>query len=106
LSRARRDLYEYLNNNCSLVNPEGHCKCAKKTKAYIQGGFVDPQELRFTAGYMRRVRDMAGERANELIDVYMKIGAAVYRDHPFYEPADQVAMLRKALASVSLEPPQ
>ena len=101
LSRARRDLYEYLNNNCSLVNPEGHCKCAKKTRAYIQGGFVDPQELRFTAGYMRRVRDMAGERADELIDVYMKIGAAVYRDHPFYEPADQVAMLRKALASVS-----
>ena len=49
---------------------------------------------------------MAGERADELIDVYMKIGAAVYRDHPFYEPADQVAMLRKALASVSLEPPQ
>ncbi len=106
LSRARRDLYEYLNNNCSLVNPDGHCKCVKKTRAYIQFGFVDPQKLQFTAGHMRRVREVADERANELLDAYMKVGAAVYRDHPFYAPADQVAMLRKALATVSLRPLQ
>ena len=43
LSRARRDLYEYLRGNCSLVTPDARCKCAKKTRAYIQGGFVDPQ---------------------------------------------------------------
>src|SRR5512146_801114 len=27
LSRARRDLYEYLRGNCSLVDPEKPCKC-------------------------------------------------------------------------------
>jgi RNA polymerase sigma factor (sigma-70 family) len=105
LSRARHDLYEYLRGNCSLVTPDAPCKCAKKTRAYIQGGFVDPQKLQFTSDYQRRVRDVAEDRAGELVDAYMKVAAQVYRDHPFYEPAEQVATLRQALKSVSLEPP-
>ena len=105
LSRARRDLYEYLRGNCSLVIPDARCKCAKKTRAYIQGGFVDPQKLLFTSDYQRKVRDVAEDRAGELIDAYMKVAAQVYRDHPFYEPAEQVATLRRALQAVSLEPP-
>jgi RNA polymerase sigma factor (sigma-70 family) len=105
LSRARRDLYQYLRGNCSLVNPEAPCKCVKKTRAFIQGGFVDPLKLQFTSHYQRKVRDVADQRAGELMDAYMKVAAQVYRDHPFYEPAAQVAALREALRSVSLEPP-
>jgi RNA polymerase sigma factor (sigma-70 family) len=105
LSRARRDLYEYLRGNCSLVTPDAPCKCVKKTRAYIQGGFVDPQKLLFTSDYQRKVRDVAEDRCGELVDVYMKVAAQVYRDHPFYEPAEQVATLRRALQAVSLEPP-
>jgi RNA polymerase sigma factor (sigma-70 family) len=105
LSRARRDLYEYLRGNCSLVNPDAPCKCVRKTRAFIQGGFVDPQKLQFTSEYQRKVREVAGDRAGELTDVYMKVAAQVYRDHPFYEPAEQVATLRQALKTVSLEPP-
>jgi RNA polymerase sigma factor (sigma-70 family) len=105
LSRARHDLYEYLRGNCSLVTPDAPCKCARKTRAYIQGGFVDPQKLQFTSDYQRKVREVAGDRAGELVDAYMKVAAQVYRDHPFYEPAEQVATLRRALATVSLEPP-
>jgi len=105
LSRARRDLYEYLRGNCSLVNPGAPCKCVKKTRAFIQGGFVDPQKLQFTSQYRRKVREVAGDRASELMDAYMKVAAQVYRNHPFYEPAEQVARLRQALKDVSLAPP-
>jgi RNA polymerase sigma factor (sigma-70 family) len=105
LSRARHDLYEYLRGNCSLVNPGNSCKCVRKTLAFIQGGYVDPQKLRFTADYCRRVREVVDGRAGELMDAYEKVGAAVYRDHPFYEPAEQAEMLRRALRTVSLDPP-
>jgi RNA polymerase sigma factor (sigma-70 family) len=105
LSRARRDLYAYLRGNCSLVNPDASCKCVKKTRAFIQGGFVDPHKLQFTSEHWRKVREVAGDRASELTDAYMKVAAQVYRDHPFYEPAEQVAALRQALRAVSLEPP-
>jgi RNA polymerase sigma factor (sigma-70 family) len=105
LSRARRDLYQYLRGNCSLVNPGAQCQCVKKTRAFIQGGFVDPRTLQFTSQYRRKVSEVAGGRADELIDAYMKVAAQVYRDHPFYEPAEQVATLRRALQAVSLASP-
>jgi len=105
LSRARRDLYEYLRGNCSLVNPDAACKCVRKTRAFIQGGFVDPGKLQFTSAHWRKVREVAGDRADELADAYMKVAALVYRDHPFYEPAEQAATLRQALRAVSLGPP-
>jgi RNA polymerase sigma factor (sigma-70 family) len=106
LSRARKDLYEYLRGNCSLADPQNSCKCVRKTRAFIQGGFVDPNRLRFTVEYQRRVRDAADRRADELSDAYFEFASGLYRDHPFYEPADQVALARRMLASISLDATQ
>ena len=104
LSRARKDLYEYLRGNCGLANSGNTCKCVRKTRAFIEGGFVDPQKLQFNAGYCRRVRDVADDRADEWGEAYVKFAASLYRDQPFYEPAGQVAMVREMLASISLDP--
>jgi RNA polymerase sigma factor (sigma-70 family) len=104
LSRARKDLYEYLRGNCGLMDPDNPCKCAKKTRAFIQGGFVDPEKLQFYAEYCRRVKEVADDRAAEWSAAYTRLAAALYRDHPFYESADQAAMVRTVLASISLEP--
>ena len=102
LSRARRDLYEYLRDNCSLVNPENDCKCARKTRAFMQAGFVDPAKLEFTQAHTRTAREVAAQRAPELIDAYMEIGASVYRNHPFYQPPEQAEILRRVLTSMTL----
>jgi len=102
LSRARRDLYEYLRDNCSLVNPANDCKCARKTRAFIQAGFVNPSRLEFTQAHVRKIREVAARRAPELLDAYMEVAASVYRGHPFYEPSEQAAILRRALPSFSV----
>lgn len=104
LSRARRDLCEYLRGNCSLVTPGSSCACARKTQAFIKGGFVDPQTLTFTSGYRHTLREVADARIAELTEAYMKVAADVYRGHPFYEPAEQAGKLREALASTSWMP--
>lgn len=108
LSRARRDLYQYLRGNCSLVEPGASCKCARKTRAYIQGGFVDPEKLRFTSGHLRRIRDVVDAREDDLGEAYREVAGNLaedlYRDHPFYEPAEQAAKVRQALRV--LAPPQ
>lgn len=102
LSRARRDLYAYLQGNCSLVNSENHCKCARKTRAYIMAGFVDAQKLVFTQKHLRSVSEVAARHADELMDAYMEAGASVYRNHPLYEPAAQAGLLRRVLQAVPL----
>jgi RNA polymerase sigma factor (sigma-70 family) len=102
LSRARHDLYEYLRDNCSLVNAQNDCKCARKTRAFIQAGFVDPAKLEFTQAHARKVSEVAAQRAPELLDAYMEVGASVYRNHPFYEPSEQAAILRRVLGPLEL----
>jgi RNA polymerase sigma factor (sigma-70 family) len=97
LSRARRDLYEYLRDNCSLVNPANDCKCARKTRAFIQAGFVDPNKLEFTQAHLRKVRETVAHRSKDQLDAYMEVAASVYRGHPFYEPSEQAEMLRRVL---------
>lgn len=102
LSRARRDLYEYLRDNCSLVDGKNDCKCARKARAFIQAGFVDPGKLQFTQPHLRKVRQVAAERAPDLLDAYMQTAASVYRNHPFFEPSEQTAILRRVLPSLSI----
>ena len=103
LSRARRGLYQYLRDNCSLINPENDCKCARKTRAFIQAGFVDPNNLEFTRPHVRNVREVAARLAPELHDAYMQIAASVYRNHPLYEPLEQSAILRRVLQALPTE---
>jgi hypothetical protein len=47
---------------------------------------------------------VADDRADEWGDAYVRFAASLYRDHPFYESAEQVAMVQRMLASISLEP--
>ena len=101
LSRARRDLYEYLRDNCSLVNAQNTCKCARKTRAFIQAGFVLPEKLEFTQAHTRKVREVAAQRTPELMDAYMEAGASVYRNHTFFEPSEHAAILRRVLGPLS-----
>jgi RNA polymerase sigma factor (sigma-70 family) len=102
LSRARRDLFEYLRDNCSLVNPENDCKCHRKTRTFIQAGFVDPAKLEFTQAHVRRVQDVAAQRTPEIFDAYMEAVASVYRNHPFYEPPEQAEILRRVLPPMTI----
>src|SRR5207245_5666757 len=47
LARARRELHSFMNDRCGLVNPTNPCRCAKKTRAFMQAGYVDPRNLLF-----------------------------------------------------------
>ena len=102
LSRARRDLHNFMNNQCGLVNKSNPCRCPKKTRGFIEHGHVDPAHLLFVPQHVERVRDVAGETVRELEDVVERQHAAVYRDHPFLQPSDQILWLRRMLESEEL----
>ncbi len=101
LSRVRRDLYRYLNGSCSLVNPAADCKCARKARAFLAQGYLDPARLVFTRERRRQVRDVVRARADELTHAYERFGADVFRDHPFYQCDDAAEMLRQVLLTLS-----
>jgi RNA polymerase sigma factor (sigma-70 family) len=99
LARARRDLYSFMNNQCGLVNKNNPCRCSKKTKGFIELGHVDPNKLSFVPQHVERVKDVAAETVREIEDIVEGQYAAIYRDHPFLRPADQVRWFRRMLES-------
>jgi RNA polymerase sigma factor (sigma-70 family) len=93
LARARRDLHNFLHDKCGLVNDANPCRCAKKTQAFMNAGYVDPKNLLFARRHVTRVRDVAGKKC-EALDALDQAYAELHRDHPFQEPADFVPALR------------
>ena len=47
LARARRELHNFMNDKCGLVNRANPCRCDKKTRGFMQAGWVDPANLLF-----------------------------------------------------------
>src|SRR5882724_8178593 len=102
LARARRDLHNFMNNQCGLVNQDNPCRCPKKTRGFIEDGHVDPQHLLFVPKHVERVRDVAPETVREIEDILERQHVAIYRDHPFLQPPDQIDWLRRVLKSEDL----
>ncbi len=102
LSRARRDLRNFMNDQCGLVNPANPCRCAKKTRGFIEAGHVDPQNLLFVRERLCEVRE-AAPKAYETIKTLDDQCADVYRRHPFYKPPDLGQMLRQLVESPELK---
>lgn len=97
LARARRDLYQFMHHQCGLVNTSNPCRCPKKTKGFIDGVHVDPQHLLFVPLHVQRIKEAAADTVREIDHVVDGQYAAIFRDHPFLQPSDQVNWIRRML---------
>ena len=96
LARARRDLRNFMQDKCGLVNTANPCRCAKKTRGFIAAGHVDPNNLRFARDRVTHVRDVAARASDDLVGLN-EVYAEVYRDHPFQDSPNFVGRLRELL---------
>lgn len=96
LSRARRDLYQFMNEKCGLVNLANPCRCKKKTRAFMQAGYVDPHHLQFAAKRLTSVNSVAPHRLDDLQSLDRQ-HAELFREHGFLEPRDLAAKLRELI---------
>jgi RNA polymerase sigma factor (sigma-70 family) len=98
LARARRDLHSFLDDKCGLMKPANPCRCAKKARGFMQAGYVDPKNLLFARERVRRVRDTAPAKCDEMAG-YQDAGSEIFRDHPYFEPRDLAARVREVVES-------
>jgi RNA polymerase sigma factor (sigma-70 family) len=96
LSRARRDLHQFMDGQCGLVNAANPCRCAKKTQAFIRAGYLDPHKLIFATSHVERVRDLA-PKTHERLEALDAAYADIHREHPFQSGPDFVAALRRLI---------
>ena len=97
LSRARRDLYQFMHGQCGLVNTDNPCRCPKKTKGFIEAGHVDPDLLQFVPLHRLRIADAVAGVVRTIENAVDEQYAAIFREHAFLEPRDQLDWLRQLL---------
>jgi len=97
LSRARRDLHQFMHGQCGLVNAANPCRCAKKTQAFIDAGYVDPKRLVFVQIHSKRMKELAGPVHDDLGRLDVAYGE-IYRNHAFYDAPDFVESLRALIS--------
>jgi hypothetical protein len=96
LTRARHDLYQFMQNKCGLVNPANPCRCTKKAAAFMRHGWLDPHRRQFTPGRLAAVRNAAPDRLAEL-EALQQACAEVYRDTPVTDAPEIVVRIRATL---------
>lgn len=97
LSRARHQLYGFMQGKCGLANPANPCRCARKTRGFIQAGIVDPERLQFAGKARARVERLV-PRLSRALDAWSQAGyAQIFQDQPFQQGPDLAASLRSLI---------
>ncbi|MDQ3019572.1 MAG: RNA polymerase sigma factor [Bacteroidota bacterium] len=99
LSRARKQLANFMNNKCGLMNKDNPCHCAKKTKLMMEAGHVNPDKLLFTRNYIYSIEKIAPVKINNLDNLLEVKASKLFREHPFQNSPDFVRTLNEILES-------
>lgn len=97
LSRARRQLQEFMRGRCGLVDAANPCRCARKTRAFVRDGVVDPARLLFAREHVARMREVSARGRPAFEAAVDAANAALWREHPFLDAPDLVGRLRALL---------
>ncbi len=100
LSRARQDLYQFMNDKCGLVNQGNPCRCARKASGFMRNGWLDPKNLQFSKDRVAAVREVAADRMDQLHSLDRE-HAELYLAQPFLAGPDMAQKLREILTQSS-----
>jgi RNA polymerase sigma factor (sigma-70 family) len=102
LTRARKDLYSFINQKCGLVNPANPCRCNKKTKLWIERGFVAKDTLLFKEQYTERIRDHVEANIAKGAIMVKDAVAELYTSHPILSAKSTETLVEKILGNQDL----
>ena len=97
LHRARKDLYNYMNNKCGLVNKANPCRCPKKTKALKVMGALDENNMQFNIATKTRIKDFAENEHQNAMDTYEEKYTALFQNHPMKDKFDKETVITEIL---------
>ena len=99
LERARRDLYNFMQRKCGLLNKNNPCRCARKTKGFIQQGWVTPGDLLFNIDYIQRIYELIPEKQEKYSDLVQNDYQTLFQGHPYQEKPVADELRRSILAN-------
>ncbi|MBV6647006.1 MAG: RNA polymerase sigma factor [Cyclobacteriaceae bacterium] len=90
ISRARKDLFSFMDGQCSLVNKDNPCTCEKKTKGFIRLGYVNPDNLMFNKDFKKSIYEKLLEKEEALEAAREDIHTRLFQDHPYEQKPEKI----------------
>ncbi|MEW7292414.1 RNA polymerase sigma factor [Aquimarina sp. 2304DJ70-9] len=97
LSKARKDLYTFMQNKCGLVNKSNPCRCHKKVKVAVDMEVINAKDLLFNKKEYVRFQNFIKEDADFMIDEMDKRYAELYQNLTFKEDFDRKSFITKVI---------
>ena len=82
LSRARKELHNYMEYRCGLINKDNPCRCKKKAKSAVKMGAINADNMIFKPTYTKSIGEFAAENLDEMRDVLDQKYVEIFRGHP------------------------
>lgn len=101
LSKARKDLYNFMQNKCGLVNKANPCRCHKKVTFATENGMVDAKNLLFNKKEYSTFKEQLAPDADFLVDDSEIKYAELHQDHSFKTVFEKKNFLVKILEDVN-----
>lgn len=93
LHRTRKDLYNFMNAKCGLVNTNNPCRCPKKAKALVPLGLLDEKNLQFNISYRSKIADYVEVEHENVMDLLEGKYSELFRQHPTQENFDKKTVI-------------
>ena len=102
LHRARKELYNYMNNKCGLVNKANPCRCPKKARTLKKMGALDEQSLEFSKGYRAEIADFTERHYAVAGEAFADKYSELFRGHPARTDFDKQTAVTEILENEDL----
>lgn len=101
LAKARKDLYNFMDNKCGLVDQSNPCRCHKKVKAAVDGKMIDAKNLLHNKKEYATFQSYIGEDADFLTgDAEMKY-AGLQQNLTFKKDFDKKNLIEDILDDIN-----
>jgi len=98
LSRARKDLFQFMNNKCGLVNKANPCRCYKKVTVMIENKRIDSKNLLFNREEYSSFQEHISKDADEALSIVEDQYRRLHDRLPFKKTFDRKSFLDEVIS--------
>lgn len=103
LSRARKDLYHFMNNKCGLVNKNNPCRCRKQTKFALENGLMQKGKLHFNLKEESQFRDFVEPLAENVEEFIEEKYAELFSLHHFKSKFEKESAIKEIIEDKTMK---
>ena len=97
LSRARKELHNYMEYRCGLIKKSNPCRCVKKAKSALKMGVINERNLILKSTYTSKIGDFVTENQGLMTEVLDQKYIEIFRNHPSKSEFDAQTIVSKII---------